>query len=76
MTNNTNNFPYKAVIHIEGMSCAHCVQSVKNAFNNMGLSADVDLAEKQAVVYMNEKLSDDVLLKTVRDLGFEPSMMK
>ena len=71
---NTNEFPYKAVIHIEGMSCMHCVKSVENAFKNMGLEAEVSLAEKQAVVYMKEKLPDETLLEAVRALDFEPSM--
>ena len=71
---NTNEYPYKAVIHIEGMSCMHCVRSVENAFKNMGLHAEVSLEDKQAVVYMNEKLPDETLLDAIRKLDFEPSM--
>lgn len=69
-----NEYPYKAVIHIEGMSCMHCVRSVENAFRNMGLQAEVSLEDKQAVVYMKEKLPDETLLDAVRKLDFEPSM--
>ena len=34
----------KKIVHIEGMTCEHCVQSVKKALNEIkGVSARVDL---------------------------------
>ena len=71
---NTNEYAHKAVMHIEGMSCMHCVRSVENAFKAMGLHAEVSLENKQAVVYMNEKLPDEALLEAVRKLDFVPTM--
>ena len=62
----------KKIVHIEGMTCEHCVQSVKKALNEIeGVSARVDLQKKEAVVYYDREIANDVLKKTVEKAGFQ-----
>lgn len=68
---NTNEYPNKITIGIDGMACEHCVHRVEKAFSAMDMVAQVDLDEKQAVVYMKERLSDEAVLDVVQKLGFE-----
>ena len=52
----------KKIVHIEGMTCEHCVQSVKKALNEIeGVSARVDLQKKEAVVSYDREIENDVL---------------
>ena len=60
----------KKTVHIEGMTCEHCVQSVKKALNEIeGVSARVDLQKKEAVVSYDREIENDVLKKTVEKAG-------
>ena len=62
----------KKTVHIEGMSCDHCVQSVKKALNEIeGVSARVDLQKKEAVVSYDREIANDVLKKAVEKAGFQ-----
>ena len=62
----------KKTVHIEGMTCEHCVQSVKKALNEIeGVSARVDLKKKEAVVSYDREIANDVLKKTVEKAGFQ-----
>ena len=62
----------KKIVHIEGMTCEHCVQSVKKALNEIeGVSARVDLQKKEAVVSYDREIENDVLKKTVEKTGFQ-----
>jgi len=60
----------KKTVHIEGMSCDHCVQSVKKALNEIeGASARVDL--RKAVVSYDREIANDALKKAVEKAGFQ-----
>lgn len=62
----------KKTVHIEGMSCDHCVQSVKKALNEIeGASARVDLQKKEAVVSYDREIANDALKKAVEKAGFK-----
>ena len=62
----------KKTVHIEGMSCDHCVQSVKKALTEIaGVSARVDLQKKEAVASYDREIANDVLKKTVEKAGFQ-----
>ena len=56
---------------IDGMSCQHCVVSVKKALDNMeGISsAEVDLGTAK-VIYDEVKTSRDSIVKTVQNSGY------
>ena len=64
----------EVTLGIEGMSCQHCVGKVEKGLREMDgvLSADVDLAKKQAKVRFNPgKVTVDDLAKIVSDVGFK-----
>lgn len=63
----------KKTISIEGMQCSHCTGSVQKALSALsGVSnVTVDLATKKATLDVQEKVNDEILKKTVVDLGFQ-----
>lgn len=63
----------KKTIKIEGMTCGHCTGSVEKALRAVPGVTDVavDLASKTATVEAQDSVSDNVLIKTVADTGFQ-----
>ena len=63
----------KKTISIEGMSCGHCASSVEKALRAVSgvRQIAVDPALKTAVVEADASVSDEVLIKTVTDAGFQ-----
>ena len=56
---NASDYPYYAVIGVDGMKCKHCKLHVENAFNEKdGNWAEVNLEKKEADVRMKTKLTD------------------
>ena len=62
----------KKTLSIEGMSCDHCVVHVRNALTGVSgvESAEVDLAEKSAVV-TGSSFDDSALKAAVAEAGYE-----
>jgi len=63
----------KKKILIEGMSCGHCVNHVKTALleDMSGVkSVDVSLEEKQAIVEVEENVSDSTLKSVIEEAGY------
>jgi copper chaperone CopZ len=65
-------------LHIEGMSCPHCAQTIERAL----LAADgvqaatVDLDQQEAVVQYNENVVEPAgLVTTVMEAGYQASVM-
>lgn len=60
-------------IEVAGMSCNHCVQSVKNALEKItGVKqVEVNLEAGQATV-QGENLLPDNISKVIEELGFVP----
>ena len=65
----------KTVLQVEGMSCAHCVQHVKEALESLeGVnSAEVDLNNKSAVVEHGDNVSQGMLKAAVIEAGYTNS---
>ena len=63
----------KTVINIEGMSCSHCVQHVKEALDSTAgvKSAEVSLKDKSAVVEHEDEVSLAMLKAAVEEAGYE-----
>lgn len=62
----------KKVLKIEGMMCGHCTGRVEKALNEMdGVTATVSLEGKSADVTLSKDISNDALIKTVADAGYE-----
>lgn len=59
-------------IHVEGMSCNHCVESVENALLKIGAKAKVSLSSKSVYVeYDVDKLKISQLEEAIVDQGFD-----
>jgi copper chaperone len=58
---------------VEGMSCDHCVQSIKTALSQLNgvyeVMVDID-SKRVAVEYDQERLDIDTLKGTIEDAGF------
>lgn len=56
----------KETLHIEGMSCGHCVQQVKNIIEKQAgvIQAEVNLTEKQASVKFDENVTSLDIIKS------------
>ncbi|MGM0418823.1 MAG: heavy-metal-associated domain-containing protein [Thermodesulfobacteriota bacterium] len=61
-------------IKVKGMSCMHCVNTVKTAVENVeGVdSAEVNLEKEEAKYSGNDKIDHDAVKKAVSDAGYTP----
>lgn len=70
-----NSMVEKTLI-VEGMTCNHCVNTVKRAISSLdGVSfVEVDLGSKKAKVSFDEKiLNEDVIKKSIEEWGYKVS---
>ena len=61
-------------LNVEGMTCDHCVQTIKGAVNNLvGISrVEVDLENKQVAVEYDKALVNlDSITDKIVEIGFE-----
>lgn len=59
-------------LKIEGMMCANCVKHVKKALEELdGVSADVSLEKKQAVISLESDISNDKLSSVIEEAGYK-----
>mgnify|MGYP000860158475 CR=1 FL=1 len=63
----------KKKIIVEGMSCGHCVNHVKEALKEIeGVqSADVDLASKTAIISSENNITDESIKDAIEDAGYD-----
>lgn len=64
----------KETVKVEGMSCGHCVASVKKAVESLSgiKSVDVSLEKKQAVVEFDSDAADLTAIKNaIEDQGYD-----
>lgn len=70
---NKANYPYTAVLEIDGMTCSRCAQCIENSFNSIdGTWAKVNLEEKNALIRMKTHLDEDTIRQIVRNAGYIP----
>lgn len=68
---NANNYPYKKVLKIGGMTSTECAKIIENNFNKLGnIYAKVNFDSEEAVILMKEELSDNILDNVIRDSGY------
>ena len=68
---NASDYPYYAVIGVDGMKCKRCKLHVENAFNEKdGNWAEVNLEKKEADVRMKTKLTDREIRDIVSKAGY------
>lgn len=57
---------------IEGMTCANCKKRVENTLNLLNqVNAKVNLEQKKAVITLGEEISDEILIETVENMGYQ-----
>lgn len=63
----------KKSIKVEGMSCGHCVNHVKNALEEINGVTDVnvDLNSKIAVIEADAEVKDGDIKFAIEDAGYE-----
>ncbi len=59
-------------VSIEGMHCDNCKNRVERRLDELdGVVAKVNLARKEAKVYLYSDVSDDVITETITKAGYE-----
>lgn len=67
----------KKTIGIEGMSCMHCVNHVKEALQELGCeNIEVNLEDKKAEAYFKEDVSNEDIKNIIKDFGYEVVSIK
>lgn len=63
----------KTILQIEGMSCGHCVQHVKEALEAVAgvTSAEVSLTAQTAAVEYKDAVTQAMLKAAVEEAGYE-----
>ena len=63
----------KKKILVEGMSCGHCVNHVKEALGELNgvTSVDVDLDTKTAIIEVSVDVNDEDIKFAIDDAGYE-----
>lgn len=62
----------EATLHVIGMSCQHCVNSIEKAIKEIGGSAQVNLMNNTVTVsYDENKLSIDKVKAAIEEQGYD-----
>lgn len=63
----------KKKITIEGMSCNHCINHVKEALSELNgvVNVDVNLSAKYAIIEANVDVKNEDIKFAVEDAGYE-----
>lgn len=62
----------QVVLHVEGMSCGHCVNSIEGALKQLGASGKVDLAGKSVAVEFDEtRINLDSIKEAIEEQGYD-----
>jgi len=65
------------IINVDGITCEHCVDTIKEAVEILDgvFNVDVDIEKKQVVVEFNEKIAKlENLIAKIKEVGFEVRM--
>ncbi|MDY2900524.1 MAG: heavy metal translocating P-type ATPase [Candidatus Borkfalkiaceae bacterium] len=60
----------KAIIYIDGMMCEHCKKRVEAVLKDLGLTGEVDLGGKRALVY-DGNMDENAVKTAIEDAGYE-----
>lgn len=60
------------VITIDGMNCNHCTKKVETALANLNnvSKVKVNLKKSQAIITFNKEIDNNIITKTITDLGY------
>ena len=65
------------IINVDGITCEHCVDTIKEAVEILDgvLRVDVNIAQKQVVVEFDEKMEkQEDLIDKIEEVGFKVRM--
>jgi Cu+-exporting ATPase len=64
-------------IQISGMTCSSCVSTIEKSLNKLpGVQSVVNLAMESAHIIAPENISEEQIIKTIRDSGYQASNFK
>ncbi|SFL54780.1 copper chaperone [Paenibacillus sp. 1_12] len=59
-------------LHVKGMSCQHCVNSIEGALKEMGASPKVDLKNSTVeVTYNDNELTIERIKEAIEEQGYD-----
>lgn len=59
-------------LHVEGMSCNHCVSTIEKTLKELGATGTVNLAAKTVEVTYNESgLTVDAIKEAIEEQGYD-----
>ncbi|UOF90909.1 copper ion binding protein [Fodinisporobacter ferrooxydans] len=62
----------QVVLHVEGMSCNHCVNAIEGALKKAGATGKVSLENKTvAVEFDASKVTLDAIKEAIEDQGYD-----
>ncbi len=62
----------KKVMNVEGMSCSHCINTIKGAFVDVeGISKVEVLIEKKQVIVTGSNLDEEMLKMKIEEEGYQ-----
>lgn len=63
----------KKTIHIEGMSCQHCVKRVEKALNDITSIQNVKVKLKSncADIKLNAELNNELIISAIEEVGYK-----
>ncbi|WP_300365210.1 heavy metal-associated domain-containing protein [Brachyspira sp.] len=68
---NKNNYPYKKIIKIGGMTCTHCAKILENNFNKIqDVYAKVSFDDEEAVILTKQELDNKLFEDAVKQSGY------
>ena len=66
-----SQYPYKATVFIDGMTCAHCAARIENAFHEKeGYLAKVHLSNKRAELWTMQPPQQDEIRRIIEQAGY------
>ena len=69
---NIANYPYKYILHVDGMHCSNCARRVENAINKSGDNwAHVNLGRKRAEVLSKTEKTEDDFTKALKGTDYK-----
>ena len=68
----------KKTLLIEGMSCQHCVNHVRNALSELAGVNDVavDLDKQTALLTLDQEISNDLITAAIDEIGYKVVSIK
>ena len=68
----------RKIVNIEGMTCEHCAQKIKDTLENLVdvSKVKVDLNKKSAIVSYENTLDEILLQETIEKLGYKVTGIK